>query len=299
MSVRISRQLRAIRFSPRRAIKTLMKAETPANKIHGLIKTWQLARLLGWVVLDQQPGTRQPKAKGGAIGKSSTRRIRKSNAIRTGDITLAWLLDDVLNNSSKSRSDSNYLEIIVALVKVRGGFSKLVEGRGGKLLLSRAAKRIRELGYIYQLIDFLCRYKDYNHDNSKFDITAAIYFVAKEMHEGDKTYGESRIEKIWHKYKDAAPYVYAFYRCFSSRLVNPISIKDVMKCIENLASDHGRLMDLIGKAAYVADILSERKVRNVRIKDFANVPRVRPSTDPFSTDELTIISSIDRQAPIR
>ena len=30
-------------------------------------------------------------------------------------------------------------------------------------------------------------------------------------------------------------------------------------------SDHGRLTSLIGKAAYVADILSEMKVRNVRM----------------------------------
>jgi hypothetical protein len=289
------------RFSPKRAINRLVKAETTENKIRTILKTWELARLLGWVVLDQQPGTRQPKVKASGTSKSPKRRIRKSNARRAGDITLAWLLDDILNDTKERRSNEDGADfaLIFELIKSRGGFLNLVEGRGGKLLLSQAARKIRELGYIYRLIDFLCRYQDNNPDLSKFDITAAIYFVAKQEHEDDKTYGVSRIEKIWLKYKDAAPYVYSFYECLSSRLAGAISINEAIKCIKNLASDRGRLTDLIGKAAYVADILSERKVRNVRIQDFVNVARVHPSTGPFSADEITIIASIDRQAPIR
>ena len=306
MSVSASTELQEIlikntRFSPRRAIKRLVKAETTGSKIHALLKTWELARLLGWVVLDQRPGTRQPKAKARDKSKSFKRRMRKSNARRAGDITLAWLLDDVLNETRKRRSNEDELDfaLIIELIKSRGGFTKLVEGRGGRLLLSQAARKLRELGYIYQLIDFLCRYKDNNPDPSKFDITGAIYFVAKQMHEDDKTYGESGIEKIWHKYKDAAPYIYSFYECLSSRLAGAISINEAIKGIRNLAADHDRLTDLIGKAASVVDILSERKVRNVRTQDFANVTRVRPSTSPFAAEELTIIASIDRQAPIR
>jgi len=306
MSVSTSTELQEIlikntRFSPRRAIKRLVKAETKGSKIHALLKTWELARLFGWVVLDQRPGTRQPKAKASDKSKSSKRRMRKSNARRAGDIALAWLLDDIRNEARKRRSNEDELDfaLIFELIKSRGGFTKLVEGRGSKLLLSQAARKLRELGYVYQLIDFLCRYKDNNPDPSKFDITGAIYFVAKQMHEDDKTYGESGIEKIWHKYKDAAPYIYSFYECLSSRLADAISINETKQCIKNLASDHSRLASLIGKAAYVADILSEMKVRNVRIQDFANVTRVRPSTSQFSAEELTIIASIDRQAPIR
>ena len=103
--------------------------------------------------------------------------------------------------------------------------------------------------------------------------------------------------QIWHKYKDAAPYIYSFYECLSSRLAGAISINEAIKCIKNLAADRSHFTDLIGIAAYVADILSDRNVRNVRIQDFANVTRVRPSTSPFSAVELTIIASIDRASP--
>ena len=187
MSVTASTELqealiKITRFSPRRAIKRLVKAETKGSKIYAVLKTWELARLLGWVVLDQQPGTRRPKAKASDKSKSSKRRMRKSNARRTGDIMLAWLLDDILKETRKRRSneDDSDFKLIIALIKSRGGFSKLVEGRSGKLLLAQAARKLRELGYIYQLIDFLCRYKGHNPDNSKFDIKAAFYFVEKQ-----------------------------------------------------------------------------------------------------------------------
>jgi hypothetical protein len=70
-----------------------------------------------------------------------------------------------------------------------------------------------------------------------------------------------------------------------------------MDWLEKFTSDQERLTRLVGRAAYAADILAG-KARNVRQRDFKGIDRITPPMRAFSGEELAIISSIDRQAPI-
>lgn len=186
-------------------------------------------------------------------------------------------------------------DIIVDLIMSSGGFSKLVKGRGEKALLSQAKRKMRELGYVFRIMDFLCRYKKASLDDAKFNIQCAKYFVEKAEHE-DKTWKSSKIEKIWLQYRCAAPYIFTFYPMVSSRLPKISLTTEVIDALERLASDQRHLDCLIGLAAYAADILVG-KARDVRIADFKNVSRVMPLARSFDSDELAIINSYDPKAP--
>jgi hypothetical protein len=76
-----------------------------------------------------------------------------------------------------------------------------------------------------------------------------------------------------------------------------ISPDEIMDWLEKFTSDQQRLSRLIGRAAYAADILTG-KARNVRQRDFEDIDRIAPPMPPFTQDEMSIISSIDRQAAI-
>ena len=106
----------------------------------------------------------------------------------------------------------------------------------------------------------------------------------------------SKIEKIWLKYKDAAPYIFSFYGVISRGLKQKTRSPDeVMEFIAKLASDGPRLKQLIGRAAYAADILN-RLAHDVRIDDFKNSERAVPPLPSFNAFELEMINNIDRDA---
>jgi hypothetical protein len=107
----------------------------------------------------------------------------------------------------------------------------------------------------------------------------------------------SKISKIWERYKNAAPYIFASYRFFSFHLRGKIAPDKVIDWLEKFSSDQERLTCLVGRAAYAADILAG-KARNVRQGDFKGIDRIAPRMRPFSEEELNIISSIDRQAAV-
>ena len=67
--------------------------------------------------------------------------------------------------------------------------------------------------------------------------------------------------------------------------------------MESLASNEQRLKQLIGRAAYAADILNEL-VHDVRFSDFNEIVREQPRLRPFNNAERTAIDKIDRNAPI-
>jgi hypothetical protein len=273
------------RFRPREAVETL--AESSRGEEAAFLKTWALARLLAWAILDQRPGKRRPK--------KSKPTIRTANAKLVGHLTLASRLHQRLQRYG-ARANDETLRLMLALFTATGGFGAYVRGRGAKGLLSQAKKANRKLGYVYRIVAYLCRYKQHIGNDRQFDIESAKYFVEKYDHE-DNTYKASKISKIWEEYKQAAPYIFAFYWFLSSQLPRAKSPNQVIDFLDKVASNQRRLTRLIGRAAYAADILKKR-ARNVRLRDFERIRRVTPALRPFGPAELEIIESIDRKAPI-
>jgi hypothetical protein len=286
------RQLK--RFRPREAL-TIINSSAGGDEM-AFARTWALARLLAWAVLDQRPGKRLPKTPGSGAEKSPTRPLRARNARLVGHLTLARLLDQRLQREGAKKDDET-LRVMLALFRLCGGFGVFVQSRGAKGLLSNAKRVNRELGYVYRIVLFLCRYKKHIGGDGKFDIDTAKRFVAKNMHEGDKTYGLSAISKEWEKYKQAAPYIFAFYGYFSSALERTKSPNEVVNFLEKLSSNQQRLARIIGHAAYAAEILDAR-ARRVRLRDFTQIARVEPPLPAFAPVEVAIIDSIDRQGAI-
>jgi hypothetical protein len=132
---------------------------------------------------------------------------------------------------------------------------------------------------------------------AKLNIETAKQFIVQCAPEGNPTFLSSKIEKIWLTYKDAAPYIFAFYRFLSRGLKQKASPDEVMEFIAKLASDGPRLKKLIGRAAYAADILNVL-AHDVRIYDFKNSERAIPPMRSFNDFELAMINNIDRNASV-
>jgi hypothetical protein len=292
-SSEIERLVQAIeRFRPSQSLRIFVDYDLPS-----FLRLWALARLLAWVVLDQRAGQR---GRGRTIDNPATRgrqTIRTKSAQQAGRLLIGFLLDRRFQRD-EVKQDDEMLYLMLWLFMKSGGFGMFVRGRGARALLSDAKKANRELGYVYRIVLFLCRYKKHISEEVKFDIETAKQFVAKNMHEGDSTYGLSKISKIWEKYKQAAPYVFAFYGYCALALKRTTSPGQVVDFLEKLASSQPRLNKIMGRAAYAADILDQR-ARGVRLSDFRQIPRVEPPLSPFQSVELAIINSIDRQAAIR
>src|SRR5262249_50035028 len=265
---RIIEQLRG--FRPRQSVRIL----TGDDDQPVFLKVWALTRLLTWAVLDQRPGKRRRKP---TAEKSATDRrlaFRTRNAKQIGHLVLAFLLDRRFQGGSV-KPDDETLHLMLWIFMKSGGFGGFVQGRGARGFLSAAKRANRELGYVYRIVVFLCRYKKHIGNGPKFDIDTAKRFVELNDHEHGSTYGLSKISKIWEKYKQAAPYIFAFYGYFSSALERAKSPHEAVDFLEKLASNKTRLARIMGRAAYVADVLHER-ARNVRLRDFKQITRVEP-----------------------
>jgi hypothetical protein len=269
-------------FRPRSAVKILNDGEV--TEVTGFLKTWTLARLLAWMILDQPPRKT----------KRGTRRLRRANANHAGLVVLALLLH--LRYHANSKTDETLKQMFLLWLKC-DGFSACFQRWGGKALLSRAQKANRELQCVFRIVDYMCRYACWRgeHKNDpNFTIQSAKYFVEKFYQE--EGMGESKISKIWEKYKQAAPYIFAA-DMFVVHLVNISTIQELIDALQKIARDQACLTRFIGEAAYAADVLS-RKARNIRRRDFRNITRVTPKIRPFSEDQLMVIDSIDRNAAI-
>jgi hypothetical protein len=196
----------------------------------------------------------------------------------------------------KLKSDKT-LGAMLTFFRLCGGFGLYIRIRGSRGLLDHAKHVNRHLGYVYRITAFLCRYKKHFGEDEKFNIETAKIFVELDKREGDKTVTNSSISKIWEGYRLAAPYIFAFYRFFSSRLAQAKSATKVVDFLEKLASDQERLSRLLGRAAYAADILG-KKVKGLDLENFKDVTRAEPPLRAFSGKEKAIIDRIDRKGPI-
>jgi hypothetical protein len=278
------------RFRPRDSVLMLADGDGTA-----FLKTWSLARLLAWAVLEQRPGKRRLKPDRSREA-NPRQTIRTKTAKQVGHLTLAYLLDRWIEKNGVQRNDET-VRLMLSLFMSSGGFGLFVQGRGARGLLSSAKGANRKLGYVYRIVLFLCRYKQHIGADAKFNIDTAKRFVELNAHEGNSTYGLSKISKIWEKYKQAAPYIFAFYRYFSRTLERTKLPNEVVDFLEGFSSDQLRLARILGRAAYATDILGQR-ARGVRLRDFKQIARMEPPFPPFQQEELAIIESIDPQAAI-
>ena len=139
------------RFRPRDSVLILADEDGPI-----FLKTWALARLLAWAVLDQRPGKRRPKP---SVGEAKPRRaIRSRIAKQAGHLTLASLLDRRIRRDGVKREDET-LGLMLAVFMESGGFGLFVQGRGATGLVSKVKRASRELGYVYRIVLFLLRNK--------------------------------------------------------------------------------------------------------------------------------------------
>jgi hypothetical protein len=278
------------RFRPRPALEILSAATAEKALV---LKIWSLARLLAWMMLDQAPGKRPAKSENSS-GKNRPR-IRTKYARQAGQWTLVYLLDREIRQPDDQRH-ADVLKAILALLSLGGGFSALAKGRSVRGLLSLARSKQVDLDYIYRITEFLCRYDSRGGEPATIEV--AEYFAMRKKWKGKKHYGLQKISQIWERHKHAAPYIYAFYGMGGPHLKKTASTPDnVMAFIETFVSNQRRLNGVIGRAAYSAQVMSRTRARNVRTKDFRDVPDARQSLKPFSQEELSIIKSYDPSSP--
>ena len=209
-----------VKFRPGQAVRIL--ADQPENSETAFVRTWALAQLLAWAILDQRPGKRPPKEARDGSDEPKKRKIRTANAKQAGQITLAYLLDRHLSRGQTGSEEyKEKLRLMLALFMACGGFASCFKGWGAKHLLYDVKDANRQLGYVYRIVDFMCRYSKRSgaaEYDPNFTIESAKSFVQLWAHEGKAGYQNSKIAKIWERYKNAAPYIFAIYRFFSFRL---------------------------------------------------------------------------------
>jgi hypothetical protein len=110
---------------------------------------------------------------------------------------------------------------------------------------------------------YLCQHKKYGIDPNKYTVEHAKRFIEKKAKFKLRT-----ISKDWEDYKQAAPYIFAFFETFSDAIEQAESLDAFVDLLGKIASNQKLLSQLVGKAAYMGDILNETKIRNVRVKDF-------------------------------
>jgi hypothetical protein len=164
-------------------------------------------------------------------------------------------------------------------------------------LYDRVVEWKRQFGYVYRIVDYLCRYRKFLPDGDKFNVGTALQFVFQVAHEEDRTYELRNIQEIWWQTRDAAPYIYAFYR-YVVKGRRKVPFETILDFLMTMASNEQRRRIIIGRAAYAADILSQAGVHGVSVKDFKNIARVVPALRRFSEFELAMIYNIDPKAPI-
>ena len=111
-----------------------------------------------------------------------------------------------------------------------------------------------------------------------------------------KSWGPSKISKVWEQSKHAAPYIFASYSMVRA-LSRTETVEEVVDGLKQVTSNQQRLARFIGVAAYAADILN-LQARNIRVSDFRKITRVAPPLRQFDENELACINCIDRKVAI-
>jgi hypothetical protein len=165
---------RQAKFRPDKAARYLVSSE-PKHPM--FMKTWVLAQLLAWTILDQRPHQRPSNSKGKSGSGIPKGMITVRCATEVGNFALAWLLHKQRQNQLKT--DEKTLREMDKLFEARGGFRVFLLAHSAGDLYKRARQSERELRYVYWIVDYLCRCKKCLSDDEKLNIEAAKEFILK------------------------------------------------------------------------------------------------------------------------
>jgi hypothetical protein len=250
------------------AVAVLTSTELESNDY---LKTWMLARLLAWMILDQPRKRRRSK-------KTGRRRIRRANANQIGIVVLGAIIDLGFRNAgfAEATADKSMVRLFILFVICKG-FAGL-QNRGGRAILSHMKQKDRELQCVLRIIDYMCRFANQHSErDSNFTIESAKKFVEK-FYEEDQM-GPSRISKIWEKYKHASPYIFGASDLLE-RLEKISTIDDLLRALRQVTDTD--MKSIISRAAYAADLLG-RKPRDIPKSHFKDVERAAPRASGKAT----------------
>jgi len=297
-------ELRArLKFGPANAMRMALLKESPELPF---IAGWALARLLAWALFDQYESKRIPKEQ--RENRAAYRQFRPRYAYKAGQLYLWYHLDYFSRTYETSphfrRLNADQAVFALEMYFETAHVKKEVSHRGRTLSsLHNDKSTRRDLTFVYHIMDFLVR-ATLSEREEVCKVKIARFFVEK-LKPMEEQLGASKILKVWDRYRAAAPYIYAFYPklygTYSSEgafaEAKKITEEDWFSCIAQLATK-STLEECLGHAAFAADVLEKTGTRDVRIKDFEQVPRVRPLLRDFDADELLIIESYDDTGPL-
>ena len=237
-------------FRPGDAVKILADKRRAKE-----LKTWALARLLSWMSLDQRP--RHPHNRRAEVRKRM--RSRAKNAKLAGNIVVASLID--------RRSDDRASLRMFGILLKSNGFRLFLQSTRSPKNWMRTLKEVREdMVCVHAVMSYLCRYKKYGGDPQKLSIEAAKRFaVTKE----NKPSALSKTSKTWEPHTYAASYIFSFISPLLD-IAQMQSIDEFVDRLEAIASDQKLVDEMLGNAAYAADLL-KNIARNVHNKDFKGI----------------------------
>ncbi len=193
----------ALEFQPRSAVLALQEL-TIINELT-LIRGWTLSRLIAWAFFDQQESKREDGA--------AERPLKPNYAYKSGQLYLLYYIDSLWRDSepssifSKPSSEKlqTALHLFLQTGEKREGF-----GLEGQSLSTLHRKAHKDLTVVYTVMDFLVRTYHLYRERGLCRLNIARYFVEKFVPTKEDL-SKSSIEKIWNRYRDAAPYIYGSY----------------------------------------------------------------------------------------
>jgi hypothetical protein len=272
------------KFNLKDAVDILLDSEKPV-----FFKTWVLARLMAWICLDQRGRMRDPRT-----GRPFRPNRQRRDAKLAGHLALASLLHREIKTGTVDWDDDSLTQAFLLFFR-SGGFEGFLESpRGGRGWLKKMKVSTEQILYVHKIMDYLCRHQKFGMAENKFNIECAKKFVEKT----NETVKARTFGKYWEESKQAAPYIFAFYAFLASTLKESASIDQFIDALGQLGKNDQQLNQLLGHAAYAADILVKTKARGVRRLDFRDVRRVEPHLAAFDADECTIIGAIEARRPL-
>ena len=268
----VKRRQKTVKFDVRKSIVFLNRDDI--TKDRRALKSLHLIQLIAWSAL-----VLEGKAKG----------PRRKAAVEAGIAALALLLE-----RASLKEDREQEELLLITLKKRGGYRAFLEyWTPPALMFTRVRHSLKKLFYVYEIVQFLIRSKEIDAPQ-KLGINRAYHFLGLTKEE--RGHGPASIEKIWLHNKEAAPLIYAFYPLLK-KAARGDQPEDILRFVDSISNEK-QLKPILGTAAYVADLLSKMRVRDVRLSDFVGVAPVAPIVRPFNADELNRISSYDPNAAI-
>ena len=264
-------------YDPRSSVQLLKQCPSSASNA---IRSYELIRLLAWCILERRP--REDPAY-----NRNLRRMKYAND--AGVFALAHLM----HRKGRLGKTSSQLNCLLAEV---GGLLRFWHAENSFNLFREACDSQTDLHYVYQLVRYMCRCEqDHCRTAQQKSIGAAKSILSKQPNSTLIYSSVSEIDKIWSTYKEGAPYIYAFFPYLRKSFGNDNrpSPTEFMRFMNALAGKPTRLTRILGRAAHAADVLSKRKIRGVRMKDFENIARVWFSLPKFSEKEAELIDTYD------